>query len=79
MDNQRKRLQYQSWHRGTKELDLLLGSFFKAQGATLNAEEIDLYQQLLEEDDYDLFHWLTITTSIFPEKYKNLVQRIKDF
>lgn len=79
MDNQRKRLQYQSWHRGTKELDLLLGTFFKAQGATLNAEEIDLYQQLLEEDDYDLFQWLTITTSIFPEKYKNLVQRIKDF
>lgn len=79
MNNQRKRLEYQSWHRGTKELDLLLGHFFEAHGTVLNPEEIDLYQQLLEEDDYDLYQWLTISTSVFPEKYKNLMQRIQAF
>ncbi len=79
MDNQHKRLRYQSWHRGTKELDLLLGHFFDAQGAVLNAKEIDLYQQLLEEDDYDLYQWLTINSSVFPEKYTHLMQRIHIF
>ncbi|WP_294292468.1 succinate dehydrogenase assembly factor 2, partial [uncultured Sphingomonas sp.] len=28
-----KRLRFRSWHRGTKEADLMVGGFFDAHGA----------------------------------------------
>lgn len=79
MDNQRKRLRYQSWHRGTKELDFLLGKFFDAQEARFSSKDLTLYQQLLEEDDYDLYQWLTINASAFPKHYDCLIKRIQVF
>jgi antitoxin CptB len=79
MDNQRKRLHYQSWHRGTKELDILLGLFFKTQESLMPQTEIDIYQQFLKEDDYDLYGWLTMNASTVPEKYNNLIKRIRAF
>ena len=36
----RKRLRFRSTHRGTKELDLLLGAFSERNLATMSAEEI---------------------------------------
>ena len=55
----RKRLLFQSWHRGTKEADLLLGSFAEAHLGGFGASELDAYDRLLEENDADLWDWLT--------------------
>ncbi|HCU06816.1 MAG TPA: hypothetical protein DIC42_04455 [Holosporales bacterium] len=79
MDNQYKRLHYQSCHRGTKELDILLGLFFKETGYLLQQSEIDVYEQFLQEDDDILYRWLTMTTPPLPQKYERLIQRIQEF
>jgi antitoxin CptB len=55
----RKRLLYQSGHRGTKESDLLLGAFAAAHLAEFTAAQLDRYEALLEESDAALFDWLT--------------------
>jgi antitoxin CptB len=48
------------WHsrRGMLELDLLLIPFVQKRLSALSDEEQQLYEQLLEEEDQDLFVWL---------------------
>jgi antitoxin CptB len=56
-----ERLRYRSWHRGTREMDLLLGSFADAHCANFTSQELDLYEGLLLESDPDLYNWITGT------------------
>jgi antitoxin CptB len=58
LDKRRGRLRFRSWHRGTRELDLLLGSFADAHIAKFTPEEIDQYEALLGESDPDLYDWI---------------------
>ena len=58
MPTRRKRLLYQSSHRGTKESDLLLGAFAEVHLAGFSAAQLDRYEALLEENDGDLFDWI---------------------
>ncbi len=55
----RKRLRYQSWHRGTKEIDLILGRFADAMLARLTVDQLDRYEALLSNPDPDLYHWIS--------------------
>jgi antitoxin CptB len=54
-----KRLKFRSWHRGTQEMDLLLGRFADAQLETLSDRELDLYEAVLNQADQDLYAWIT--------------------
>ena len=44
-----KRLKFRSWHRGTKEADLMIGGFFDAHGAGWTPDQLDWFEALLEE------------------------------
>lgn len=54
----RKRLLYQSGHRGTKESDLLLGAFAAAHLAAFTPAQLDRYETILSESDQVLFDWI---------------------
>ena len=54
----RKRLSIKSWRRGTKELDLILGRFADNNLLRLEKDELDLYEQLLYNDDPLIYDWL---------------------
>lgn len=54
----RKRLLFRSWHRGTREADLILGSFAEAYLAGFDAARLDQYEALLECPDAELFDWI---------------------
>ncbi len=58
-EDRRKRLLFRSWHRGTKETDLLLGSFAERHLAAFSDAQLDGYEALLDSDDGDLFDWIT--------------------
>ncbi|MGH6916010.1 MAG: succinate dehydrogenase assembly factor 2, partial [Geminicoccales bacterium] len=57
-DARRKRLRYRAWHRGTKEMDLLLGRFADAQLAGMTPAQLDAFEALLCESDPDLYDWI---------------------
>lgn len=59
IDRQRRRLRFRSWHRGTKEMDHLLGKFADAQLGDLDGDLLAAYDALLEESDPDLYDWIT--------------------
>ena len=54
-----KRLKMRSMRRGIKEMDILLTAYADATLATMDAQKLDLYDQLLHENDQDLYQWVT--------------------
>ncbi len=59
LDTRRRRILFRSWHRGTREMDLILGRFAGSEIASLCESELDEYERLLEAPDRDVFSWLT--------------------
>ena len=58
-ENRLKRLRMRSWRRGTKEMDLILGPYADARLAALDAAALDAFEALLEENDQDLYLWVS--------------------
>jgi antitoxin CptB len=58
-DKRLERLRFRSWHRGTREMDLLLGSFADAHLAAFTADELGQYEAIMEQSDPDLYNWIT--------------------
>ncbi len=58
VETQRKRLLYQSHHRGTKESDLYLGAFAGEYLPKFSPEQLNRYEALLAENDARLFDWI---------------------
>jgi antitoxin CptB len=54
----RRKILYHAWHRGTRELDLLLGRFADSAIGELTESELDEFEALLEVDDRELFGWI---------------------
>ncbi|BAF87218.1 MULTISPECIES: succinate dehydrogenase assembly factor 2 [Azorhizobium] len=59
LDVRRRRIIYRAWHRGTREMDLIMGRFADANIETLTEAEVDIFEHLLEIEDPDLFSWLS--------------------
>ena len=59
IENMRKRLIFRSEHRGTKEMDLLLGSFARKYVADFSEDELRQYDDILQENDPNLYNWIT--------------------
>lgn len=64
----RKRLFYQSCHRGCKETDAILGTFAKRYLEQLNKGQLDIYEAFLEEADGDIFSWVS-GQKPYPSRY----------
>ena len=56
-ETRRKRLLFRSQHRGTKEMDILLGGFAAERMADFSESELDNLEVLLSEADDDLYGW----------------------
>lgn len=72
-----KKLTHQSWHRGTRENDLLLGLFADEVLPTLSREELKTYEDMLAHEDADLFAWITGRRPIPNDEV--MVRRIWEF
>jgi len=56
-DNLKKQIMYRSNHRGTKEMDLLLGNFIKKHIDKFNESELKDLDNLTKIDDDILSNW----------------------
>ncbi len=59
LDARRRKLLFRSWHRGMREMDLILGRFADAEIAGLTGDEIDQYERLLDFPDTEFFLLIT--------------------
>ena len=54
-----RRLKMRSWRRGMKEMDIILGGFADAAMADLDDSALDLHEALMDENDQELYLWVT--------------------
>jgi antitoxin CptB len=77
LDVRRKRLLFRCWHRGTREMDLILGRFADTEIATLADDELDELERLIEVPDPDLYAALTGDRPLDPHASGALFKRIR--
>lgn len=79
LDPRRRRILFRSWHRGIREMDLIMGRFADDQIGLLSEAELADYERLIEVPDRDLFAWLTDAADV-PENYDTpLYRSVKAF
>jgi antitoxin CptB len=79
LDDRRKRLLFRCWHRGTRELDLILGRFADAEIADLSDDELGQLERLLEVSDPDFYAAVTGDRPLPADDANPLFVRIKSF
>ncbi len=75
-DKRRDRLRFRSWHRGTREMDLLLGSFADAYIYVFSEAEVTQYEAILEQSDPDLYNWITGIESVPAEHGSEVMRKL---
>jgi antitoxin CptB len=79
LDPRRRRVLFRSWHRGIREMDLIMGRFSDAHIADLTEAELDEYERLMELRDQEVLSWID-GTGMVPKDYDTaLFRRLRDF
>jgi antitoxin CptB len=78
-ERRRKRLKFRSWHRGTRELDLLLGPFADRFLNDFTDAEMADYEALLILPDPDVYNWILGQAEPPPAVANGVLRLIKQF
>jgi antitoxin CptB len=79
LDPRRRRLLFRSWHRGIREMDLIMGRFADVLLEHLTEADLDDYEGLIEVPDPVLYAWIS-GESETPADYDTAVfRRLRDF
>ncbi|MFG1313239.1 FAD assembly factor SdhE [Xanthobacter autotrophicus] len=79
LDERRRRILFRAWHRGMREMDLILGGFANVEIETLSDAELDAFEALLEPDDQKVFSWISASEPTPAEFDTPLFRKICDF
>ena len=78
LEIKRKRLKMRSMRRGIKEMDLILKNFADLKLNSMSEAELEKFENLLLENDQDLYQWST--GQVNPKKeFVDLLNDIKKF
>jgi antitoxin CptB len=79
LDVRRRQVLYRAWHRGMREMDLIMGRFADVEIGDLSDEDLAEFERLIEVPDRDLLDWITGEIET-PSNYDTSVfQRLKGF
>jgi antitoxin CptB len=79
LDLRRRKLRFRSWHRGMREMDLIMGRFADAFLDRLNEDELARFEHLIEVPDRDLLAWVTGEEAV-PKDYDSaLLRKLREF
>ena len=70
-----KRLRMRSMRRGIKEMDLILSAYADTHLAQMDGPTLDNYDALLNENDQDLYRWVT-GQEASPERFSAIISKI---
>lgn len=59
LDHRRRRILFRAWHRGIREMDLILGQFADENIDQLDDMQLDTLERLMDISDRDLLQWVT--------------------
>ncbi len=79
LDDRRKRVLFRCWHRGMREMDMILGGFADVEIANLSDAEMTDLENLMELPDPDLYAAFSGAGSLEPPYEGGIFIRIKQF
>jgi antitoxin CptB len=79
LDERRRKMLFRSWHRGIREIDLIMGRFADAHIGDLTDAELDQYQRLLDAQEHDLLGWVMGQLPVPAEEDTPVFRRMRDF
>jgi antitoxin CptB len=79
LDHRRRRLLFRAWHRGTREVDLIMGRFADAHIDALSDTELGAFEQLLDVPEPELYAWVTGELPTPASHDTPLFRRLRDF
>lgn len=79
LDDRRKRLLYRATHCGMKENDVMIGRFAEARLETMSEADLDLFENLMNHPDNDLYNWITGKEPTPDIVDSPVLRQIKDF
>ena len=79
LDPRRKRTLFRAWHRGIREMDLIMGRFADAEIGAMSERDLAEFERLIEVPDRDLYLWITGKAET-PANYDTpVLRRLKSF
>ena len=75
-ENFRKKLLFRSSHRGTKEMDIILGTYAKEKLPNMDDNELIKFQEFLNLSDPDLYKWIMSGDKSYSEDHKEIIEDI---
>ena len=79
LDPRRRKLLFRCWHRGMREVDLIMGRFADAAVDELSDDELAEFERLIEVPDHDVLAWVTGEAAVPAAYYTPLFRRLRDF
>jgi len=79
LDALRRKLGFRAWHRGTREADLLVGSFADRHLPNFGQEQLEQFERLLSENDPDIYEWMIGRLPIPPEHDNPVTNLLRHF
>jgi antitoxin CptB len=79
IETRRRRLLWRATHRGTREMDLVLGGFARTHLASLSVAELDDFERILGLEDPEITAWVVARNPV-PAQYQSpILTRILAF
>jgi len=79
LENKRKRLLFRSWHRGTKEMDQILGSFANQHISHFSEEELVEYEGILDNSDPEMYDWICGRVDVPANKKSPILEKLLNY
>lgn len=67
-----KQLKLRAWRRGFREHDFIMGNYADQHLANLSDNELDQFDALLNEQDWDVYYWI-VGQKQAPEEFNGSV------
>ncbi len=79
LDDRRKRMLFRAWHRGMREMDIIMGKFADAEIGAMSDADLDVFERLSEMPDPELYNWIANNADVPQEHDTALLRRLRAF
>lgn len=79
IDVRRRRALWRATHRGTKELDILIGTYATARLGDMDAAELTQFEQFLTQQETELQALLLAPTAAHDVPFADIVNAVRAF
>jgi antitoxin CptB len=79
LDPRRRKLLFRAWHRGMREMDLIMGGFADARVEHLSEDELAEFERLIDVPDRELLAWITGEAAVPSDFDSALLRDLCDF